>query len=86
MQGSPILFILALDQLVHQVDNSDTGVSVGEIKSLRVLVYVDDAAMMDHDVETMTQHITEFADDRHESETVEDVLKNSTSARSRGHD
>ena len=48
---SPILFILALDQMVQEADTEGQGVTVGEIKELRVLGYADDAAMASFSVE-----------------------------------
>ena len=59
---SPVLFILALDQLIQQVDTQGQGVKVGTIKELRVLGYADDAAMIAPDVEQMTVRLTKFAD------------------------
>ena len=59
---SPILFILALDQVVQEADTGGQGVSVGEIKELRVLGYADDAAMASITVDEMTQRLTKFAD------------------------
>ena len=44
---SPVLFILALDQLVQQIDKSGKGVKCGRILKLRVLGYADDAALME---------------------------------------
>ena len=59
---SPVLFILALDQLIQQVDTEGQGVKVGTINELRVLGYADDAAMMAPNVEQMTARLTKFAD------------------------
>ena len=59
---SPILFILALDQMVQEADTDGQGVCVGEIKELRVLGYADDAAMVSFTVEEMTVRLTKFAD------------------------
>ena len=39
---SPIFFIIVLDQLVQTYDKGGQGISVGHIKHLRVLGYVDD--------------------------------------------
>ena len=58
---SPILFILALDQLVQHHDKGGQGVSVGTINELRVLGYADDAAMAEATVEAMSQRLTRFA-------------------------
>ena len=59
---SPILFILALDQLVQQVDTGGEGVSVGTIRELRVLGYADDAAMAEYSADQLSERLTEFAD------------------------
>ena len=59
---SPILFILALDQMVQETDTEGKGVCVGEIKELKVLGYADDAAMASFTVEEMTARLTKFAD------------------------
>ena len=59
---SPVLFILALDQLIQEVDTDGQAVKVGTIKELRVLGYADDAAMIGPDVEQMTVRLTKFAD------------------------
>ena len=56
---SPIFFIIFLDQLIQTYDKSGQGITVGHIKSLRVLGYADDAAMCEGVVDDMT---TEFAD------------------------
>ena len=42
---SPVLFILALDQLIRTVDTSGDGVECGRILTIRVLGYADDAAL-----------------------------------------
>ena len=59
---SPILFLLALDQMVQEADIEGQGVNVCEIKELRVLGYADDAAMASFTVDEMTQRLTKFAD------------------------
>ena len=59
---SPWLFILALDQLIKTQDTEGQGVSVGEIHSLKVLGYADDAAMLERTTEEMTCRLTNFAD------------------------
>ena len=58
---SPVLFILALDQLVQSVDKSGTGVKCGRILHLRVLGYADDAALIEPTVEAMTKRLTDLA-------------------------
>ena len=59
---SPILFIIALDQMVQDEDTEGQGVCVGKINELRVLGYADDAAMISNTVERMTARLTKFAD------------------------
>ena len=60
---SPVLFILALDQLVQAYDtHGGTGVQCGEIFNLRVLGYADDAALIEPAVEDMTKRITALTD------------------------
>ena len=60
---SPVLFILALDQLVQTIDTGGEGVRVGSIGKLHVLGYADDAAMMEETEEMMTTRLTKFADE-----------------------
>ena len=57
---SPVLFILALDQLIQTVDKTGTGVKCGILK-LRVLGYADDAALIEPTVEAMTKRLTDLA-------------------------
>ena len=57
---SPVLFILALDQLVQSIDKSGTGVKCGILK-VRVLGYADDAALVELTVEAMTRRLTDLA-------------------------
>ena len=59
---SPVLFILALDQLVQTFDRSGEGVKCGRILKMRVLGYADDAALVESTVEAMTKRLTELAD------------------------
>ena len=59
---SPILFILALDQLVQTADKSGTGVKCGRILHLRVLGYADDAALIEPTVDAMTERFSNLAD------------------------
>ena len=59
---SPIFFILALDQLFQERDIYGEGQAVGDIITLRVLGYADDAAMIEPLVETMTKRLTTVAD------------------------
>ena len=60
---SPILFILALDQLVQTADKSRTGVKCDSfLLRIRVLGYADDASLAEPTVEVMTKRITNLAD------------------------
>ena len=64
---SPVLFILALDQLVQTVDKAGgkgagKGVKCGRILKLNVLGYADDAALIEPCVEVMTDRLTAIAD------------------------
>ena len=59
---SPVLFILALDQLVQTVDKKGTGVKCGRVLKIRVLGYADDAALAEPTVKMMTQRLTDLAD------------------------
>ena len=59
---SPILFILALEQLIRQNDVHGDGVACGEFFKVRILGYADDAAMLDQDTQTMTIRLTPLAD------------------------
>ena len=58
---SPVLFIMALDQLVQEFDKNVKGVKCGRILELKVLAYVDDAALIEHDVDDMTARLTALA-------------------------
>ena len=59
---SPILFILALDQLIQTVDTSGTGVRCGSFLRIKVLGYADDAALAETTVDAMTERLTKLAD------------------------
>ena len=59
---SPMLFILALDQLVQTVDKSGKGVKCSSFLRLRVLGYADDAALVEGTVQAMTERLTNLAD------------------------
>ena len=61
---SPVLFILALDQLVQTHDTSGTGYSCGNSLTLRVLGYADDAALIEPDVGDMTTRLSALAKPR----------------------
>ena len=58
---SPVLFILALDQLVQTVDRSGTGVKCGRILKIRILGYADDAALAEPKIKDMTTRLTNLA-------------------------
>ena len=62
---SPVLFILALDALIQEVDNSDngnsSGIECGRILKLSVLGYADDAALIERHAEAMTARLTAIA-------------------------
>ena len=59
---SPLLFILALDQLVQCYDKAGDGVNFGNQLTYRVLGYADDAAMLENRIEEMTERLTTLAD------------------------
>ena len=59
---SPILFILALDQLIQLYDKSGCGVNCGPHLTYRVLGYADDAALAEAKIEDMTKRLTTLAD------------------------
>ena len=48
--------------MVQEADTEGQGVTVGEIKELRVLGYADDAAMASPTAEGLTARLTKFAD------------------------
>ena len=58
----PVLFILALDQLIQETDTSGDGVKCDRILRIRVLGYADDAALTEHTVEVMTNRLTDLTD------------------------
>ena len=58
---SPILFILALDQLVQEFDGDGEGIKCGRLLRLKVLGYADDAAMIDECTDAMTKRLTTLA-------------------------
>ena len=59
---SPVLFVLALDQLIQTYDKSGSGVKCDRVLKLRVLGYADDAALVDTTVENCTERLTALAD------------------------
>ena len=58
---SPILFILALDQIIQQHDVEGRGMRCGRILRIKVLGYADDLAFIDTTVENMTARLTAVA-------------------------
>ena len=58
---SPVLFILALDQLVQQHDHHGTGQKCSEILTMRILGYADDAALIEPQISDMTNRLTTLA-------------------------
>ena len=57
-------------------DKCGVGISVGHIKDIRVLDYVDDVAMMDGLVEDMTTRLTTFVDaDREHTDMTTKISK-----------
>ena len=58
---SPILFILALDQLVQEFDGDGEGIKCGRTLRLKVLGYADDAALIDEHADAMTKRLTTLA-------------------------
>ena len=69
---SPIIFILELDQLFKERFIYGEGQAVGNILTLRVFGYVDDAAMIEPLVEMMTKRLTAVADG-----SIEDAVMHS---------
>ena len=59
---SPVLFILALDQIIQASDKSGNGVKAGSILRLRVFGYADDAALCEETVDEMSKCLTVIAD------------------------
>ena len=67
---SPVLFILALDQIMQTYDKGapgkggarGKGFKCGRILRIKVLGYADDAALVDADTEGMTTRLTSIAD------------------------
>ena len=59
---SPILFILALDNLIQLYDKTGSGIKCGPAMTIRVLGYADDAALTEERIENMTTRLTTLAD------------------------
>ena len=59
---SPILLILALDQLVHTHDVHGHGVNRDPTLNISVLDYDDDVALVDRETEVMTKRLASLAD------------------------
>ena len=70
---SPVLFILAPDQLIQKYDTSDRGPRFGRILRLKVLGYADDAALIDTTVQKMSHRLTMIAD---KSKSEADMIVN----------
>ena len=73
---SPILFILVLDQLVQQYDNSGNDVKCDRILKLRILGCADGAALTKTSVEDMATRPTALADrSKEKADTVVNMSK-----------
>ena len=59
---SPVLFILALDQIIQRYDVTGKGRKCGKVLRIKVLGYADDLALVDNTVEAMTTRLTKIAD------------------------
>ena len=59
---SPLLFILALDQIIQSYDKAGVGVKCGDELTYRVLGYADDAALTEGRIEEMTERLTALAE------------------------
>ena len=58
---SPVLFILALDQIIQQYDVKRRGMRCGKVLRIKVLGYADDLAFVDTTVANMTARLTAVA-------------------------
>ena len=58
---SPVLFILALDQIIQQYDTKQRGMRCGKVLRIKVLGYADDLAFVDTTVDNMTARLTKVA-------------------------
>ena len=58
---SPVLFILALDQIIQQYDTKKRGMRCGKVLRIKVLGYADDLAFVDNTVDNMTARLTTVA-------------------------
>ena len=70
---SPVLFILALDQIMKTVDGKSEGVKCGRILRIKTLGYADDIALAEEVVQKMTTRLTTIAD---ASEAMADMSVN----------
>ena len=59
---SPILFIIALDQLVRTHDQQGNGITCAPTLNIRILGYADDAALLERELDIMLQRLTTLAD------------------------
>ena len=59
---SPLLFILALDQIIQKYDTGGVGVTCNDELTFRVLGYADDAALSEEKIEEMTVRLTALAE------------------------
>ena len=55
---SPVLFILALDQIMQKADKNSEGVKCGRILRIKTLGYADDVALAEEKVDAMTARLT----------------------------
>ena len=55
---SPVLFILALEQIIQQYDVQEEGMKCGKILRIKVFGYADDLALVYTMVEQMTTRLT----------------------------
>ena len=59
---SPVLFILALDQLFQKYDAYGRGVCCGETLTIKTLGYADDVALVETSTDEMTKRFTILTD------------------------
>ena len=59
---SPVLFILALDQIMKKADKNSEGVQCGRILCIKTLGYADDVALAEEKVDAMTARLTAIGD------------------------
>ena len=78
---SPLLFILALDQIIKNYDTAGVGVKCNDELTYRVLGYADDAALAETRIKEMSERLTSVgnesktrADMRHANKNGQDVF------------